>query len=1334
MRTFRFLFLYVCLLFSGASAASGRSSLYFRSLGVEDGLSQNMIYAILQDRQGFMWFATQDGLNRYDGNSFKVYRKNLLAEGSLKSDAIFSLAEDADGLLWIGTDNGVYLYNPLFDRFGSLTLRTQEGAAVTGIVRTIERDKQGNMWLAVSDKGVFCVTPQRETRFYSLSRYQKHGQGMIRDLCFDGKGILWIATYQQGVLKLDPSTGVVKQFLVNESRSNISGNDVNDLCLLDDETMLVGTVSHGLLKLNLRDERFSTVLEKDDEGKTLFVRQVCVDKKGKVWVGTETGGYIYSPQEGGFTHFRHIFNDPYSLSDNAIHSIYQDREGGVWLGTFFGGVNYFTEAFARFEKYYPLPGAGFIGGKSISEFCEDARGNVWIGTEDGGLNCFDPARKTFAKGFVPADNIHALLCDGNKLWIGSFSEGLFVLDLDTRRVRNYRSSSSKETLNNDNIYSIYKDCGGTVWIGTMTGLHRYLPCTDGFEAVQRKEITSQVNDIREDGDGVLWFATLGQGVFSYDKKRDKWDHYPVPVRNDIIRGKMVVCLLADNSRGLWMGTEGAGLVYYDKRLRSFTDHFSVKNGLPNNVVYQLLKDADGCVWGSTNKGLFRLNPQTKKVKTYTHSDGLLGDQFNYKSGFVSRTGKMYFGGVKGFVAFEPRDVLSSPVSPGVVLNSFQLDNVEVPVGEGSLLDHSITHTRQITLSHNQSIFSLGFAALSYVSPQSTEYACKLEGWDPDWIYVGRSHRVTYSNLPPGAYTFHVKVAGSDGRWGAAATSLDIRVLPPFYRTVWAFICYALLAALLIYYGIRRYTARLKKRNREALTLLERQKEKELYDSKINFFTNVTHEIRTPLSLIKAPLDEVMKQIKPSDACFDHLSIIQRNANRLLKLVNELLDFRKAEAQGLRLNFVRADVAVLVSETVRRFLPTANVKHVGFRESYPESGLPADVDVEVFTKILSNLFNNALKHAATFVSVTLESRENSFRLIVANDGDRIPPEHAERIFDPFVKLDENSLGTGIGLPFARTLIEAHKGRIFVDASRQQATFVLELPLRQEVVITLMGDNDEEPPTEEGHSLAGAVALPDFSHRHVLLSVEDNEEFQNFMAGQLKADYRVLKAHNGREALAVLAKQSVDLVISDVMMPVMDGLALCKEIKENLRYSHIPVILLTAKTGLQSQLDGLKTGADEYIAKPYSIDFLRARIENLLANRKKIRESYRQSPESTVEVIAHSKADEDFLNNLVEAIHTRLDEVDLDVDALAVMMNMSRATLYRKVKSISELTPNDFIRLIRLKKAAELLREKEYRVNEIAFIVGFSSSSYFSKCFYKQFGVLPKDFERKKRAGK
>lgn len=1324
-----FVLSFLLIAFPALLAASQKSSFYFKNLGVEDGLSQNMVYAILQDSQGFMWFGTQDGLNRYDGNAFKVFKKNMQEEGRLKSDAIFSLAEGMHGMLYIGTDDGVYLYDPVTERFSGFPLQTQAGKPVTGIVRDILLDKAGNIWLTVTDRGVFCISPDKQVQFYSLEQYLGKGKGTIRDLCFDMDGHLWIATYQQGVFKLVPSTGEFVRFAIDSAVKNLSDNDVNALCLLNSETLLVGTVGKGVLQLDLRNFRFTPFLEKGEDGKALFVRNLCIDNENKIWLGTETGAYIYSPGSGEKVHLRHVFNDPYSLSDNAIHSIYQDREGGMWLGSYFGGVNYFTKSYAQFEKYYPIVGEHLISGKSISEFCEDGSGKIWIGTEDAGLNCFDPVNRTFTQGFVPANNIHALLCDGDKLWIGSFSNGLYVMDLRTRSVKNYRSSSSGETLHNDNIYSIYKDFRGDIWVGTMTGLHRYLPATDGFEAVCPKEISSQVNDIVEDFDGVLWFATLGQGVFSYDRKQGKWEHHASLVKEDMARGKMASCLLEDKNHRLWMGTEGAGLVCYDRPSRSFTRHYSVANGLPNNVIYRLLEDSSGCIWGSTNKGLFRLDPLTGKVKEYTHSDGLLGDQFNYKSGLVSKSGRIYFGGVKGFVAFRPEELVSPQMPPTIVFNSFQIYNVEVPVGaEGSPLQSSITHTGQITLSSSQSIFSLGFTTLSYASPQGNSYAYKLDGWDQDWISAGQSHRVTYSNLPPGRYTFYVKVINNDGLWSDVSKSVAIRVLPPFYRTVWAYLVYLAVVAFLCTYIIKVYIRRLQKRNKEAWEQLERIKEKELYNAKINFFTNVTHEIRTPLSLIKAPLEEVMKQIKPSDACFDHLSIIQRNANRLLKLVNELLDFRKAEVHGLKLNFVRTDVAIVVSETVKRFTPTANVKHIRFEETYPDGGLMADVDVEVFTKILSNLFNNALKHAETYIRICLQSEGDSFRLTVVNDGDRIPAEHAERIFDPFVKLDENSLGTGIGLPFARTLIETHKGRIYVDVDCPDTTFVIVLPIRQELAIIFNEEPGEQDAAREKEPMEELV-LPGTEHRKVVLSVEDNEEFQTFMTNQLKNDYVILKAQNGRQALDILSRQSVDIIISDVMMPVMDGMTLCREIKGNIRYSHIPIILLTAKTGLQSQIDGLKIGADEYIAKPYSIDYLKARIENLLLNRQKIREAYKHSPESTVDVIAHSKADEDFLNKLVEAIHNRLEEVDLDVDALAVMMNMSRATLYRKVKSISELTPNDFIRLIRLKKAAELLRNREYRVNEIAFIVGFSSSSYFSKCFYKQFGVLPKDFEKK-----
>lgn len=1309
---------------------AAQSNFYFKTLGVEDGLSQNMIYAILQDRQGFMWFGTQDGLNRYDGNSFRVYKKDLFSKFSLKSDAIFSLAEGNDGLLWIGTDNGVALYDPVTERFTSLDFGDKNR---NGIVRSIVKDVQGNMWLALSDEGVMCIDSNREKHFYSLEKYLERGKGMIRQLCFDTNGLLWIATYGQGLLRLDPSTGNTKQFYIDTAGENVADNDVNCLSLLDANVLLLGTVNHGVMAMNLREETLSTFLSKDKEDRALFVRYLYSDDKNNIWLGTETGVYIYALSDQSLIHLQHVFNDPYSIPDNAIHSIYQDRKGGMWIGTFFGGVCYFAEPYARFEKHYPMAGKeDALGGKSISEFCEDADNNVWIATEDGGLNCFNPVRKDFKKGFIPANNVHALCYDeqNNRLWIGTFSKGLYVLDLRTKRVRNYRSSSLKKTLNNDNIYAIYKDCDAEVWIGTMSGLLRYIPQTDEFEQIQEREITSQVNDIIEDEDGVLWFATLGQGVFSFDKKKEKWEHYPVAVEKDAIRGKMIVCLLEDQKKQIWMGTEGAGLVCYDKEKKKVIQHYDVNSGLPNNVIYKILEDADGCIWGGTNKGLFCLNPSSGKIKTYTHFDGLLGDQFNYKSGLRCKNGKLYFGGVKGFVSFYPNHLVPSQEPPHIVFNSFQLNNVEVPVtGNGGILKKSIAYTEKVKLPYNQSVFSIGFAALNYGPQPDVQYAYKLDGWDKDWIDVGPSRRVTYSNLPPGQYRFCVRATNPESSWKECRSEIDIVILPPFYLTVWAYIVYGIVALLLLYGVIREYTGRMQRRNRKAMEILEHKKETELYDAKINFFTNVTHEIRTPLSLIKAPLDEVMKNIEETDGCYENLAIIQRNTNRLLKLVNELLDFRKTETKGLRLNFVHTDITELVRETVKRFAPAAGVQHISFSEIYPEKDVYADVDSEVFTKILSNLFNNALKHAGTFIKVCLEEQGDSFRLTVTNDGDKIPKDFAEKVFTPFFKMDEGSLGTGIGLPFARTLVESHRGSLFIDTEQENVTFVMILPCKQESVLSLL---EEETQTADD-DLRDVSGLPESEDKKVILSVEDNEEFQSFMAKQLERKYKVWKAGNGQEALEVLAKNTVDLIISDVMMPVMDGMALCKAVKEDLRYSHIPVILLTAKTGLQAQLDGLKIGADEYIAKPYSIDYLDARIENLLLNRRKIQEAYRQSPETTVEAIAHSKADEEFLNKLVEAIHSRLDEVDLDVDALAVMMNMSRATLYRKVKSISELTPNDFIRLIRLKKAAELLREKEYRINEIAFIVGFSSSSYFSKCFYKQFGVLPKDFERKESKG-
>lgn len=1305
-------------------AQGQQQNFYFRSLEVEDGLSQNMVYSILQDKQGFMWFGTQDGLNKYDGRSFTIYKKNANQHNSIGSNGIFSLMQDGREIIWVGTFDGVYLYDPSLDVFTRLDAKTTQGENVAGIVRDIKMDNYGNIWLAVPGKGMFRYSTEEQLSFFPMNR--DYGDILLRKFEFDPHGNVWIATYQHGLFRLDPDTGEFTRFPVGTGEATSSGNDINDVYLLNAVTLALGTVNRGVLLFDLKEHRFSTLLERGEDGKTLFVRRIFRSDTGELWLGTETGVYVYNMQTKKIINLHQIYNDPYSISDNAIHSIYQDREGGMWLGTFFGGVNYFSPLYAQFEKYYPIKGVNSLSGKSISEFCEDGRGRIWIGTEDAGLNLFDPKKQAFTSGFIPANNVHALLYEDDRLWIGTYSEGLFVMNLKNNRITSYKSSSSPLSLNNDNIYSIYKDYSGTVWIGTMLGLHIYDEKADCFIRIQEREINRQVNDILEDHLGTLWFATLGNGLFAYDKKGGGWVHH-ILAEGDA-SGTMITCLLEDRKHRLWVGTENAGLFSLEDTEGTFNNKFSTQNGLPNDVIYRLVEDNQGNIWGSTTGGLFRLDPESGKIDVYTHANGLLGDQFNYKSGFKSGSGKIYFGGIKGFIAFSPENLMVDTTPPTVIFNSLQVSNGEIAVGvKGSPLKRSIAYTEEINLPSDISNFSVGFAALSYVFPKANLFAYKLEGKDREWIDIGQQNRVTYSDLAPGNYTLRVKVANGNGMWSEEA-ALRINKLPPFYMTGWAYLFYVVLAVVSVSRLVWLSTRRIERRNLQAMQELEDRKEKELYEAKIEFFTQVTHEIRTPLSLIKLPLEEIVKQVDVSDRNWVNLSIVQRNTERLLKLVNELLDFRKAESKGLHLNFVSADISSLIRETAERFVPSAHLKNLVFELDLPPGELRADVDVEILTKISSNLLNNALKHAKSIIYVRLTSGDDAFRLEVENDGEAIPPELTKKIFDPFFKVDENKQGSGLGLPFARSLTELHGGIIYIDTRKSLTTFVLELPLHQKTAIGLAEDKESIrellPPDEK---ITGADETAKSGHRKTILLVEDNAEFLQFSVSRLDPDYRIVTAGNGLQAQKKLDEEPVDMVISDIMMPLMDGIALCKYIKENLKYSHIPVILLTAKTALQAKIEGLKTGADEYIEKPFSMDFLKARIVNLLENRDKIKESYMRSPELAYDTIVHSKADEEFLGSLMEQIHAHLEDTDLGVDKLAVAMNMSRATLFRKVKNISELTPNDFIRLVRLKKAAKLLKEREYRVNEIAFIVGFSSASYFSKCFYKQFGMLPKDFK-------
>ena len=756
-------------------------------------------------------------------------------------------------------------------------------------------------------------------------------------------------------------------------------------------------------------------------------------------------------------------------------------------------------------------------------------------------------------------------------------------------------------------------------------------------------------------------------------------------------------------------------------------------GLPNDVVYQIVEDKEGFLWLTTNNGLVCFQPTTGMMKVYTTSNGLLGDQFNYRSSFETEDGTIYLGSIDGFIAFNPKNFSENKFLPSIVITDFFLFGKEVYAGEpGSPLEKSITFSDQLVLQSNQNSFSFRVAALDFQAPKTSRIMYKLEGFDTDWLTVGESPIVTYSNLRYGDYTFRVKVANSDGVWSDDEVVLEVHILPPFYLSIWAYCAYALLIIGCSLQIVVYFKRRSNSKHRRQMEKFEQEKEREVYHAKIDFFTNVAHEIRTPLTLIKGPLENIILKKQVDAETREDLNVMKQNTERLLNLTNQLLDFRKTESQGFRLNFAKCNVTEVLKETHVRFTSLAKQKGLEFTLQVPEKDFYAHVNREAFTKIISNLLNNGVKYAESYVHIFLEVSEadnnNSFRIRTENDGVIIPNEMKEEIFKPFVRFNEKedgkvTTGTGIGLALSRSLAELHQGTLAMGEGEENNTFCLTLPIVQDMTITLTPE-PEAGMDKVSEISAGEVEKKD--NRPTVLVVEDNPDMLAFVVRQLSKEYAVLTATNGEEALQVLDGNYVNLVVSDVVMPVMDGFELCKRIKSDLNYSHIPVILLTAKTNIQSKIEGMELGADAYLEKPFSVEYLQACASSLIQNREKLRKAFAQSPFVAANTMALTKADEDFIKKLNEVIQVNYSNPEFSMDDMADSLNMSRSNFYRKIKGVLDLSPNEYLRLERLKKAAQLLKEGENRVNEICYMVGFNSPSYFAKCFQKQFGVLPKDF--------
>ena len=1309
-------------------AQSVEEHYYFKNLSIRNGLSQNTVNAILQDRKGFMWLGTKDGLNRYDGLSFRKFKHDAANPRSIGNSFITSLYEDFNGNIWVGTDAGVYIYYPEKEAFEEFDCQSLEKTRIERSVSMIAGDKQGRVWIAVEAQGMFCYDArQKLLRNYPLSEISSN----IKCFTFDSGGTLWLGFYGDGLYYSKDNLATVHPYgSPEDGKREFEGGVITKIVQGNYNCLYIGSVKEGVSELNLTSGQVRNLLAIDESGESIFCRDLLPYSDNELWIGTESGIYIYNLRTAQFIHLRASLYDSYSLSDNAIYALYKDREEGLWIGSYFGGVDYYPRQYTYFAKYYPKNIANSLHGKRVREFCRADDGTLWIGTEDGGLNHFNPKTKEFhffepSAGFT---NIHGLCMDGSHLWVGTFSKGLRVIDTRTGVIlRTYTEGHTSHSLNDNSIFSICRTSAGEIYLGTLFGLLRYNRTQDNFDRIP--ELNGKfVYDIKEDSYGNLWLATYANGAYCYDVSARRWKNYVFDAEDEkSLPYDKVLSVFEDSYRQIWLTTQGGGFCLFHPDTETFT-RYGLKDGLPNDVVYQIVEDDDRFLWLTTNNGLVRFDPKTMEMKVFSTANGLPTNQFNYRSGFKDEAGNIYLGSINGFVAFDPRTFAENRQVPAVAITDFLLFNKEVPVGEtDSPLKSSITFSDKVVLTADQNSFSFRIAALSYQAPRMNKLMYKLEGFDEGWLTIGESPLVTYSNLGYGDYVFKVKASNSDGVWNEQETSLHLSILPPFYLSGWAYCFYVLffmgcLVCVIFYFKRRNY----RKQHRQ-MEMLEQEKEREVYHAKIDFFTNVAHEIRTPLTLIKGPLENIILKKEVDSETKEDLYIMKQNTERLLNLTNQLLDFRKTETRGFRLNFTECDVVAVLRETYLRFTSLAKQKGLDFILELPQECFMADVNQEALTKIISNLLNNGVKYASTYLRISVETDEKVFHIRTFNDGEMIPDTMKEEIFKPFVRLDkedEVTTGTGIGLALSRSLAELHQGSLMMEKGEEVNCFCLTLPVNQDSTITLSAENVSQ--VEENSCGWEQEETDTKEKKPMILVVEDNPDMLAFVRKQLTTEYSVLTAMNGIEALAVLDNHYVNLVVSDVMMPQMDGFELCKTIKSDLSYSHIPVVLLTAKTNIQSKIEGLELGADAYIEKPFSVEYLLANISSLIHNREKLRQTFAKSPFVAANTMALTKADEEFIWKLNDIIQANLHNPEFSMEDMADALKMSRSSFYRKIKGVLDLSPNEYLRLERLKQAAQLLKEGKSRVNEICYTVGFNSPSYFSKCFLKQFGVLPKDF--------
>lgn len=1294
----------------GTDAADG---MRFRNFTMENGLLANTVRNVVQDANGFIWMGSDNGLCRYDGVGIKPFR--ILENGV--DQYVSCLLAVADGL-YVGTDHGAFFFDFPTEGFRRII------PTFTGSVCSFCADKDGNIWMTTLADSVVCYTPESG----QVLAYRNPVEGRVGSKIFvDNNNQLWLyaGSVQDMLHRFNKATGQFHRVVTDIPDSHAGSYAMTQTA---DGSLWLGTWTGGLYRLDDNDhvEQF---LNPQLSMIGTHIHQLYELPDHHLLICCDDGLIDYNLQDRSWVR---VADPDHSESINSrfVYSALTDAEGGLWFSTFYGGVNYVSPVSERFVSFQNREGEWGLQGSVIGRFCEDAQGRVWIASDDGGLNCFQgghgsafldfPKRKQFLKM-----NIHALCIDGDDLWIGTYSDGIVRMNVNTGHTVEF---SVEQGLDGSSCYALYLDREGHIWASTMQGICLYNRESSSFQLL--KNIGALTIDIDEDAQGNLWFSTQGGGIWRYQPSSGQWRNYRHQPDDDAsLPSDQVNCLTMTADHKVWIGTE-SGFCLYDEASDGFVLQLL---DIPSTDVRSII-EVGQYLWLSTAKGVVRYNKQ-RDVLIFNKYDGLVSEQFQPNSGLKASDGRIYFGSVRGFNAFYPYQIHVNRLSPKVMVTGLKIYNKEVPVGQKPLT-LSPSHISQLDLSYHDDMFSLSFASLSYCSPEKNQYAYMLDGFDKSWNYCGNRNEAAYTNVPSGTYTFRVKATNNDGVWSEQEATLRIVVHPPFWLTWWAKLLYLLLAVgalwLFMHYRLRKAELR----HREEMQRLNEQTAAEVQSARLRFFTTIAHEIRTPVSLIIGPL-EILKQnlntvdsANASNTLSPLVGIIDRNAQRLLTLVNQLLDFSKVQQEGVQMHFALQNIRNVMQSVAERFQPTLQQKDIVLTVKYPADGFVAMVDAEGLTKVISNLMTNAAKYAKNKVSLLghVDADGKKFSIVVEDDGIGISEGEQKKIFNAFYQARDNKPGTGIGLSIVETIVKQHHGSVSVSSKiGHGARFIVTLPTLQETAV------DTSPETAGADKVDGTAmtaeermigdAVESAGEVPTVLIVEDDADMLSFLSSHFAQHYTVLTASNGQEAVDMLQHNVVTLIVSDWMMPEMDGAEFCRWVRTERSTSHIPLIMLTAKTDEDSKAQSMDLGADVFIEKPFSMKYLDACIKNLIDRRRELMRRFSKQPGQSIAPLASNSVDNEILVRMNQLIEDNIANAELSVNFLAEQLNMSRSGLFAKIKSLTDVTPNEMIQVVRLRRAAQLLAEGQYRVNEVCYMVGFSSPSYFTKCFQKQFGKKP-----------